>query len=137
MGDKKFSSEFKPRYSDFDVQGILNSKNYIDLLAEARVDQMTRCYGVSMNYYQELGLTWVLSKIALEFQKPLFVGDSLVIQTEVTAIITSYAEVAFEAIRKSDKKLCAIGKAVYCLVELKTKKPVNISSQDSDIFLSR
>ena len=31
---KRFYSEFTPRFSDFDLQGIMNSRCYLDLLAE-------------------------------------------------------------------------------------------------------
>src|SRR4051812_21920560 len=67
---KRFSTEFTPRFSDFDAQGILNSKQYLDFLTEARMDQMIRCYLVPMDTYHKRSQTWVFSTFSIKFYKP-------------------------------------------------------------------
>jgi len=50
---RRFASEFTPRFSDFDMQGIMSSRSYLDFLVEARIDQMARCYEIPLERYAE------------------------------------------------------------------------------------
>ncbi len=133
---KRYSTEFTPRFSDFDVQGILNSKNYIDFLSEARIEQMIRCYKLPMDHYMKMNQTWVFSSVQMNFLRPVYLGKKIVVETEVYKIDGSKAWVSF-LIRGNDaSSKHAEGEAIYTLIDIQKKIPISISDQDIQIFLS-
>lgn len=136
-GEKKFTSTFNPRFSDFDLQGIMNSKAYIDLLAEARFDQMQRCYKYPIENYLKKNQHWVTAKLEFNFESPIFPGRELFVTTSVTSIEGPVAKVTFSFESKSAKgeKIHCWGNANYVLIDLATKTPINISDSDKEIYL--
>jgi acyl-CoA thioesterase FadM len=137
-GKKKFTSSFFPRFSDFDLQGILNSRQYIDLLAEARFDQMLRCYKYPIDSYVKRNQHWVVSNLCLDFVSPIYPGKAVNVSTSVYQIEGPKAYVAFtfETLSSTNAlKTHAFGKAEYVLIDLNTKQPVEISKEEKDIYL--
>ncbi|PIT99402.1 MAG: hypothetical protein COT74_10385 [Bdellovibrionales bacterium CG10_big_fil_rev_8_21_14_0_10_45_34] len=134
---KRFISEFCPRFSDFDMQGILNSRIYLDLLAEARLDQMVRCYGRPLDYYAKKNASWVLSSLTIDFRRPVYYGNKIRVETEVVAMEGAVATVDFAIGNDNISDRYASGKANYHLVDLATKRPITIGNEDIEIFLSK
>lgn len=133
---KRFTSEFVPRFSDFDVQGILNSRTYVDLLVEARLDQMIHCYKLPMDHYAKKNQSWVFSSVTLNFVRPIFLGAKVTVETEVTSMEGSVAKVDFAFKCPTKGKIFADGSATYHLIDLVTKRPLDIPDSDREIFLS-
>jgi acyl-CoA thioesterase FadM len=133
---KRYSTVFTARLSDFDLQGILNSKCYVDFLAEARLDQMVNHYLIPFDHYSKKNQTWVLSNLQIAFSRPIFFPQSFVVETEVTAIEGSRADVDFVFKRTASEVVHASGKASYHFVDLTTKRPVPIPPDDANVFLS-
>jgi acyl-CoA thioester hydrolase/thioesterase-3 len=133
---RRFASEFTPRFSDFDMQGIMSSRCYLDFLVEARIDQMVRCYEIPLARYAEKNQTWVFSAVTLSFVSPIFFGTKIRVETEVTAIEGAAATVDFSFRHAAKDKLFARGCAIYHLIDLGTKRPVDVPAKDADAFLS-
>lgn len=135
---KKYVTEFTPRFSDFDLQGILNSRQYIDLLNEARFDQMNRCYKYPIEEYVKQGLHWVAASLSFNFMSPIYPGRKVLVFTQVVNIEGPKAcvEFSFET-NSSDgsRKIHATGKAEYVLINIKTKSPVNITDKERELYL--
>jgi acyl-CoA thioester hydrolase/thioesterase-3 len=134
---RRFTSEFTPRFSDFDMQGIMSSRSYLDFLVEARIDQMSRCYEVPIDSYTKKNQTWVFSAITLSFISPVVFGTKLLVDTEVVAMEGASATVDVSFRHATKDKIFATGRATYHLVDLGTKRPVEIPKEDVDVFLSR
>jgi acyl-CoA thioesterase FadM len=126
-----------PRFSDFDMQGIMSSRCYLDLLVEARLDQMVRCYEIPLERYAERNQTWVFSAVTLTFVSPVLYGTKILVETEVTNIEGAAATVDFAFRHASKDKVFAKGTATYHLIDLATKRPVAVPREDADVFLSR
>ncbi len=119
------------------MQGILNSSKYIDILVEARLEQMTSCYKVPMEYYMKKSQTWVFSSVSLTFLKPILFGQKFRVETEVTKVDGSMALVDFAFVDGDGKREHAKGSATYHLVDLSTKRPIDVPAEDIAIFLSQ
>ena len=133
---RRFASEFTPRFSDFDMQGIMSSRSYLDFLVEARIDQMARCYEIPLERYAEKGQTWVFSAVTLSFVSPVRFGTKIVVETEVVNIEGAAALVDFAFRHPTKDKVFALGCATYHLVDLEPKRPVDVSARDVDAYLS-
>ncbi|HXU03963.1 MAG TPA: acyl-CoA thioesterase [Polyangia bacterium] len=134
---RRFASEFTPRFSDFDMQGIMSSRCYLDYLVEARIDQMARCYELPLAHYAERNQTWVFSAVALDFLSPVLFGAKIVVETEVTKIEGAAATVDFAFRHPTKDRVFARGCATYHLIDLATKRPIDVPAKDVEVFLSR
>jgi len=134
---RRFTSEFTPRFSDFDMQGIMSSRCYLDFLVEARIDQMVRCYDRPLDHYAERNQSWVFSALSIGFVSPVFFGTKILVETEVTKIEGAAATVDFAFRHPAKDKVFARGCATYHLIDLGTKRPVDVPANDVDAFLSR
>jgi len=134
---RRFTSEIMPRFSDFDMQGIMSSRCYLDFLVEARIDQMARCYELPFTHYAEKNQTWVFSGVNLNFVSPVLFGTKIVVETEVTKIEGAAATVDFVFRHAAKDKIFAKGFATYHLVDIATKRPVAVPAKEVDVFLSR
>ena len=76
----------KPRFSDFDLQGVLNSRQYLDLVGEARIEQMERYYKLPIEMYTKRKQSWVLSQLNIEYLKPIYFPTSFFISTKIESI---------------------------------------------------
>ena len=134
---KRFATEFSPRFSDFDLQGILNSRQYVDILNEARFDQMKRCYNYPIEEYVKKGQHWVVSGLSFTFISPIYPGRPVLVHTQVVKIEgpKAYVEFSFETETKVGFKVHASGSAEYVLIDIKSKSPVDISAEEKAIFL--
>ncbi len=135
MPSPKYRTEVDPRFSDFDLQGILNSRQYLDLIGEARVDQMRRCYHTPMEDYTARGQTFVLRSLAIEYEKPIYYGSKFSIETWIEEIKGPMAKVCFRFISPTDEVLYASGSGIYFLVDLNTKKPARFPENAVKAYL--
>jgi acyl-CoA thioesterase FadM len=75
--------------------------------------------------------------VNLAFVSPVFFGTKIVVETEVTKIEGAAATVDFAFRHPVKDKVFAKGSATYHLVDLRTKRPVDVPPREADIFLSR
>ena len=134
---RRFTSELTPRFSDFDMQGIMSSRSYLDFLTEARIDQMGRCYELPIDTYTKRNQSWVFSAVSLSFISPVVFGMKVLVDTEVVAMEGATATVDFAFRHSTKDKIFAKGRATYHLIDLATKRPVDILEEDIEAFLSR
>jgi acyl-CoA thioesterase FadM len=134
---RRFTSEFTPRFSDFDMQGIMSSRCYLDLLVEARLDQMVRCYEIPLDHYTAKNQTWVFSAVTLSFLSPVVYGTKLLVETEVTNIEGAAATVDVVFRHASKDKVFAKGCATYHLIDVATRRPVDVPPSEVAVFVSR
>jgi acyl-CoA thioester hydrolase/thioesterase-3 len=134
---RRFTSEFTPRFSDFDMQGIMSSRCYLDFLVEARIDQMARCYELPLGHYAAKNQSWVFSAVSMSFVSPVHFGTKILVETEVTRIDGAAAIVDFAFRHPAKDKVFALGCATYHLIDLATKRPVDVPARDAEVFVSR
>ncbi|MCK4557276.1 MAG: acyl-CoA thioesterase, partial [Candidatus Aminicenantes bacterium] len=83
---KKFDTEISVRPHEVDINGHVHQSVYFDYVLFARWDQMRRCYKMPMEEFFKRGYSWATKSAHIEFQKPLFMGDTIIVRTWIQEI---------------------------------------------------
>jgi len=121
-----FESELRVRPDDIDMNNHVHNAKYLDYVLAARYDQMERCYHMSMEDFLDRGLNWVVKACAIEFKRPLVLGDVLIVRTGIASVGTTGARVQFEIVKKASGKLAASGYFDYTMVKSATGRAEKI-----------
>ncbi|HAV61277.1 MAG TPA: thioesterase [Verrucomicrobiales bacterium] len=113
-----FESELAVRPDDIDLFQHVHSTRYLDYVLAARFDQMKRCYGIAMEAFIERGLGWVVRRSFIEYQRPLRMGDTMVVRTRIEEFFNDGVKVWFEILRLPGRKASCHGWCDYTLVSL-------------------
>lgn len=119
----QFETIIPVRPDDIDMNQHVHNSKYFDYVLAARYDQMERCYRMSMEAFLERGFSWVVRSSYMEHKRPLRIGDSAVVLTNVDEIRTRGVKVAFEIHKQSDARLVARGWLDYAMVSAGTGRP--------------
>lgn len=122
----RFETLLAVRPDDIDMNQHVHNSKYFDYVLAARYDQMERCYGMSMEAFIHRGLSWVVKASYMEHKRPLRIGDSAIVRTQIEEIEGSGVKVGFSIMKESDAKLVARGWFDYVLVSLQSGRPQSI-----------
>lgn len=78
MGDYVFKYEMSVRDYELDFQGVVNNSNYQHYLEHAR-HEFLKTLGGSMSALHDAGVDPMVSKITIEYKRPLRGGDDFVV----------------------------------------------------------
>jgi thioesterase III len=126
----------KARFSDFDLQGVLNSRQYLDLVAEARLEQMERYYKLPIELYTQRKQSWMLSQFAIDYLKPIYYPTAFFVSTKIESIDRSKAHVSFSFCSQDKTREFAKGQVVYHLLDMETRKPTSIPENEKEVYLN-
>ena len=129
-------STVKPRFRDFDIQGILNSSAFLEIISEVRLEQMETYYKLPMSEYLSQGQTWIISHYEITFKRPIKYPLSFRVQTQVEEIIDATAKVRFRFLAEKSNDEYTVGSLIYNLFDMNNKKTISISQKHADIFLN-
>ncbi len=130
----KFDSEIIVRPSEIDVNRHVHQSVYLDYVLFARWDQMKRCYKMSMEEFFKRGYSWATKSTYFEFNKPLYLGDTIIVRTWIEDVKQKSVKVGFQILKKGTEKIAAEGYFVYVLINAKTGKPENIPEDIIKIY---
>jgi acyl-CoA thioester hydrolase len=118
----KHSVPVKVRFSDLDVVGHLNNAKYQTFLEEARIAYF---HDVLRQHKSSLDFNVVLSKISIDFIKPIEFGDDITVYTRIFNLTTNSHEVHQLFVRKEQEKteIVATAQTVMAAFDYQTKKP--------------
>jgi acyl-CoA thioester hydrolase/thioesterase-3 len=124
----KFETEMQVRPDDIDLFQHVHSRRYMDYVLAARYDQMARCYGMSWEDFIQRGLGWYLTDIAMNFLRPLGLGERFVVRTWIEEFRADGrgVRVRFEIEKQKTGKRCVNGHAEYQLINLATNRAIPI-----------
>lgn len=125
----KFETEITVRPSDIDINRHVHQSIYLDYVLFARYDQMKRCYKMPMEKFFEMGYSWATKSTYIEFNKPLFLGETIIVRTWVEEIRKKSVKVCYQIFKKKTKDIAAEGFAVYVLVNAQNGKPEIIPAE--------
>lgn len=122
----QFETKIGVRPDDIDMNQHVHNSKYFDYVLAARYDQMSRCYGMSMEKFLERGFSWVVRSSYMEHKRPLRLGDTAIIQTQVDEIQARSVRVAFLISKESDNRTVAKGWLEYVMVDATSGRPKTI-----------
>ncbi|MBL7083234.1 MAG: thioesterase family protein [Candidatus Aminicenantes bacterium] len=83
---------------------------------------MKRCYKMPMEEFFDRGYSWATKSANFEFNRPLYLGDTIIVRTWVEEIKEKSVKVGFQILKKETEIIAAEGYFVYVLINAKTGK---------------
>jgi len=121
-----FETEIVVRPDDIDMNNHVHNSRYFDYVLAARYDQMTRCYKMSMDQFIARGFGWVVTGCTMHFKRPMMLGDTAIVKTQIKTLRTNGVDVMFDIIRKATGKICVDGIFEYTMINLQTQRAEKI-----------
>jgi acyl-CoA thioester hydrolase len=118
---------------EIDTQGHTNNVEYVRWLQDAAIAHSS-AYGWTPEHYIELGLGWVAKSHTIEYIRPSFAGDEIVVQTSIVSKRRVAYTRSYRIVRRSDNELLAKGETVWAFVDYSTGKPARIPQEIDDAF---
>lgn len=110
---------------EIDVLGHTNNVEYIRWFQDAATGH-SAFYGWPPERYIQLGLGWVAKSHTIEYIRPSFAGDKIVVLTSIASRRRVAYTRSYRIIRSSDGELLAKGETVWAFVDYETGKPARI-----------
>lgn len=122
----QFETALAVRPDDIDMNNHVHSSRYFDYVLAARFDQMKRCYGMSMDEFLARGFGWVITACKMNFKRPLQLGDTALVRTQIQHVRANGVDVVFSIIKKETQKICVDGLFEYTMVNVQTQRAEKI-----------
>ncbi len=117
-----YETEMQVRPDDIDMFMHVHSSRYIDYVFAARYEQMERCYKMPMKEFMENGFGWVINATTMNFKRPLKMGDTFIVKTNLEEMARTSCKVIFSIINKATGKISCDGEFHYTMINLKTER---------------
>ena len=122
-----FLSEIKVRPDDIDLNNHLHNAKYLDYVQAGRFEQMINNYKMPMEEFIEKGYNWVASAAHINWKRPLKLGDTAIVKTQMGSVNGAQCNVNFWIENKATNKLVSEGHFIYTMVSVKSGRPVRIT----------
>lgn len=118
---------------EIDRWGHVNNRVYLQWMETAAVDHSS-ANGWPPERYEDLGLGWVARSHTIEYLKPAFAGDVVVVRTWIGGFrrVTSVRRYRIE--RPDDGAILATAETNWAFVNLETFAPARIPAEVGDCF---
>lgn len=134
MSYSKFESELLVRPDDIDMNNHVHNSRYFDYVLAARYDQMGRCYKMAMDEFIERGFGWVVSGCTMHFKRPMNLGDTALVSTQIKEMKPFGVDVLFEIKKKTTGKICVDGIFEYTMINLQTQRAEKVPQDVIDKY---
>ncbi len=129
-----FTSEIIVRPDDIDMNNHVHFSKYLDYFLAARYEQMERDYKISMEEFIEMRLNWVASSMNINYKRPLKLGDTAVVKTQMESFQGAQVNVNFWIYNKKTNKLAAKGNGIFTLINIDNGRPARITKEITDRY---
>ena len=117
-----YETEMQVRPDDIDMFQHVHSSRYMDYVLAARFDQMGKFYKMPMSEFLEHGFGWVINTSTIQYKRPLKLGDTFIVKTNLVEMEKTGCIVKFSIINKLTGKLSCDGEFHYTMINLKTAR---------------
>jgi acyl-CoA thioester hydrolase len=128
-----FSKKITVSPDDIDFNGHVNNLKYLEWMINSAMEH-SRTEGFDEEYYKNSGATWVAKSHFIEYKKPAFEGDELILKTWIESIKHVIAVRRYEIYKNND--LIASGKSEWVYVDIDSMRPKRIPKELSGKFIS-
>jgi acyl-CoA thioester hydrolase len=113
---------------EIDEQGHANNVVYVAWMQDAAIAH-SATLGWTAERYQQLGGGWVARSHTIEYLRPAFVGDEIVVQTQVADMKKVTSTRVYRIMRRSDGELLAKAETHWVFISYATGKPVRVPAE--------
>jgi len=118
--------KIKIYYHHTDCGGVVYYAKYLEFLEEARTEFFDD-KGISVKELIKQGVLFVVARQEIDYKSPAFYGDTLKIDTRISAAGRAKLEFAYE-IKNQNQQIVSTAKTVLVCVD-KDLKPVSIPEE--------
>jgi acyl-CoA thioester hydrolase len=119
--------------AEIDEQGHANNVVYVAWMQEAAVAH-SAALGWTAQRYLQIGMGWVARKHIVEYLRPAFVGDELIIETNVADMKRATSTRRYRIIRSADGELLAKAETHWAFINYTTGRPTRIPEEIAGAF---
>ena len=87
---------------------------------------MQKNYNCGMDEFLSKGLGWFLQDFDISYKRPLKLGDTAMVYTNIMELQNNGSIVAFRILNQQSNKLVATGKGKFALVDIQSARSVAI-----------
>jgi acyl-CoA thioester hydrolase len=119
--------EFRHIVADDEIDWLGHANNvvYVDWMQSASIAH-SESRGWSFDRYSQLGCGWVAHKHSIEYLRPAFAGDEIVVTTWVAALRRATSIRRYRIDRPSDGVALATAETLWAFIDYHTGQPVRI-----------
>lgn len=117
---KKFKFNANVYYEDTDAGGIVYHTSYLKFAERARTELLKKIYPELLETLKEANFFFVLKKIQVDFFKPCYLFDKLLVETSVLNIKRTHLQM-HQIIKRNNVKSCDIFLTLVWLNKIKNK----------------
>jgi len=123
---ERFEIRISVKEADIDPLGHVNNIIYLRWVQDAAVAH----WRSAATEAQKANILWVVTRHEIDYKRPAFLGDDIIVRTWVGKATDLIFERHTEIIRENDKKLLARAKTFWCPINKVRGKPMRV---DSDV----
>jgi acyl-CoA thioester hydrolase len=123
VGDFRFSTELKVRFSETDAQGVAHHAAYLDWLEVARVEYLARIEG-GYQGLRDTGIEATTLEAHIHYRAPVRFDDLLVVRARCGDV--RGARFRFDYVIERDGKPVADGWTTHACVDARTLRPTRM-----------
>jgi acyl-CoA thioester hydrolase len=127
---EKFEVRLTVTPADIDQLGHVNNLVYLKWVQDAAVAH----WAAEAAPEDQAALFWVITRQEIDYKRPAFEGDDIVVRTWVGRAQRRAFDRHTEILRATDGKALAIARTVWCPVDSKTLRPVDVTETIRERF---
>jgi len=113
---------------EIDEQGHANNVAYVAWMQDAAIAH-SASLGWTAERYERMGQGWVARKHVVEYLRPAFVGDEILIETHVADMRRATSVRRYRIFRRSDRELLAKAETHWAFINYATGRPTRIPEE--------
>ena len=111
--------------SDLDQNKHVNNVVYVKWMENVAIKNSSS-WGLTPEFYLQLGATWVARRHTIDYLHQAFLGDELIIRTWISEIKKVSSVRSYEIIRPADGLTIATGETLWAFVNISDGRPTRI-----------
>lgn len=119
---------------EIDEQGHANNVVYVAWMQAAALAH-SAALGWTPDRYLELGMGWVARSHYIEYLRPAFEGDEIVVRTRVADMKRATSTRVYEILRPVDGQLLAKAETHWAFISYTTGKPTRIPAEIAQAYV--
>ncbi|WP_263771307.1 acyl-CoA thioesterase [Propionivibrio soli] len=120
-----FVQRFTVDEQSIDINGHVNNQEFVRWMQDVATSHSGE-QGWPMKRYFAEGMTWVIRSHFIEYQRPAFLGDELLVVTWVAAMEARTSPRRYRFLRAADGKTVVEAETKWVFCDLRTGRPRDI-----------
>ena len=119
--------------ASIDLNGHVNNQEYVRWMQEVATGH-SREQGWPLSRYIETRQTWVIRSHYIEYIRPVFAGEELLVATWVAGIQAQSSPRKYRFVRVRDRKTVVEAETLWFFCDMSTGRPADIPAQVREAF---